>query len=180
MFQGKQLRCSCGMGEEILQSPLLARIKADRLERRIEMNVIIIAACIPTLRPIFIVFFKRPGADNFRASVRERGHSSYYYRTADSEGSKRTATESNPASDVSNRASGPVTGNSDAISSKDAIDGGCVIQVASIEMGSRGGEVEEGEWGHVSGSGVPMTNIGSDQDTEGGESERLGDKIWRG
>ena len=30
-----------------------------------EVNIIIVAACIPTLRPLFLVIFKRPGATAF-------------------------------------------------------------------------------------------------------------------
>ena len=32
-----------------------------------EMNVIIIAASIPTLRPLYLIIFKRPGAENYGA-----------------------------------------------------------------------------------------------------------------
>ena len=41
----------------------------------IEMNVIIIAACIPTLRPLCLVLFRRPGASHYRSSRRHRGSS---------------------------------------------------------------------------------------------------------
>lgn len=129
------------------------------------MNIIIIAACIPTLRPIFLVLFKRPGAENFRASVRERGHSSYHYRTADIEGSKKTTTNG--------RASRVTTESTEAINDKDAFDDGCVIQVKSIEVVAVAGDIEA-EWGHVSGSSMPMTNIGSAEDVEGTESGRSG------
>ncbi len=137
-------------------------MQANSLIRSIEMNVIIIAACIPTLRPIFLVLCKRPGAENFRASVRERGHSSYYYRTADFDGSKRMITGSSGTSKgFDQRASRAMTGSTEAINNKNSIDGDGVIQVESREVGSRDGEFEE-EWGHTPGTGVPMTDIGRD------------------
>lgn len=134
------------------------------------MNVIIIAACIPTLRPIFLVLFKRPGAVNFRVSVRERGHSSYYYRTSDSDGSKKTKISSNANNKAFNKtASGVMTGSTEAINNKYSVDGVDVIQVENREVSSRDEETENGEWGHASGSGVPMTNIGTDSDGVGRE-----------
>ena len=136
------------------------------------MNIIIIAACIPTLRPIFLILFKRPGADHFRASVRERGHSSYYYRTADSDGSRKTATGSSATGKAFDKGtSQAITGSAEAIN-KDSDDGG-VIQVESREVGSQDGETGEGEWGHANGTGVPMTNIGSGWSTAGSDSGRL-------
>ncbi len=168
------------MGKEVLcarwsHSHSLARTNTESLIRSIEMNIIIIAACIPTFRPIFLILFKRPGANHFRTSVRERGHSSYYYRTADSDGSKKTATGSsatNKASDKGTlRAS---TGSAEAIN-KDSNDGGGVIQVQSRELGSQDGETGEGEWGHANGTGVPMTTIGSGWSTAGSDSGRLGE-----
>lgn len=32
-----------------------------------ESNVVILAACMPTLRPLFLVLFRRPGSENYRA-----------------------------------------------------------------------------------------------------------------
>lgn len=120
---------------------VLANIQADGHIRRIEMNVIIIAACIPTLRPIFLILFKRPGASNFRASVRERGHSSYYYRTSGYDKSKRMTTGSSKVFDK--RASGAANGSTEAFNTRDAIDGGDAIQMESREVSSRDGEIEE-------------------------------------
>lgn len=138
------------------------------------MNVIIIAACIPTFRPIFLVLFRRPGADNFRASVRERGRSSYHYRTSISDGSKKTTTKSNADSEVfDKRVLRARTGSTEAIIDSKSADGGGVIQVESREVGSRDEETEEGEWGHTHGSGVPMTNLGNERDTQEGEAGRL-------
>ena len=124
------------------------------------MNVIIIAACIPTLRPVFLVLFRRPGADNFRASVRERGRSSYY-RASESDGSKKTTKGSIISSKAFDRASRAMTGSTEAINNKGSTNGEGVVQVESRELGSGHEEIEEGEWGHANGSGVPMTNIGS-------------------
>ena len=140
---------------------------------RIEMNVIIIAACIPTLRPLFLVLFKRPGADNFRASVRERGHSSYYYRSSDVVGSKKTTGSSATSRAFDKRASRATTGSTEAINSKNSIDGAGVIQVGSREVDKHYEEMEEGEWGHSKGSGVPMTDLGSERNTREEESGRL-------
>ena len=124
------------------------------------MNVIIIAACIPTLRPIFLVVGKRPGIENFRASVRERGHPSYYYRTADFHDSQRTRVGSGASSKpFEQRSSQATTGSTEAINNKSAFDGGILVLVESRELGSRDQEVGEEEWGHARGSGVPMTNM---------------------
>lgn len=128
--------------------------------RSIEMNVIIIAACIPTLRPVFLVLWKCPGTENFRASVRERGHPSYHYRTADLNDSQRTRIGSGANSKpFEQRASQEMTGSTEAINNKSAFDGGILVQVESRELGSRDQDVEEEEWGHAKGSGVPMTNM---------------------
>ena len=139
------------------------------------MNVIIIAACIPTLRPIFLVLCKRPGIENFRASVRERGHSSYYYRTADSDGTKRTITESCATSKAfDQRASRTMTGSTEAINSKASVDGGDLIRVESRELGSQEGDLEEAEWGHAKGSGVPMTEMMGSQNMRIRDPGQLG------
>ena len=160
---------------KISGSDHLATSKADSLIDRIEMNVIIIAACIPTLRPIFLILFKLPGANNFRASVRERGHSSYYYRTADSDGSKKTPRSSAISKAFDKRTSRARTESAEAINTKDSIGDGDVIQVNSREVCSQEGETEEGEWGHANGTGVPMTNIGSGRSTVGSDSGCLGE-----
>ena len=52
----------------------------------IEMNVIIIAACIPTLRPLFLVLFNQPGASHYRPSLLEK-RSRSYQKTPDSKDS---------------------------------------------------------------------------------------------
>lgn len=133
---------------------------ANSPARSIELNVIIIAACIPTLRPIFLILFKHPCSENLRASVRERGHSSYYYRTADSDGSKQTTTGlSGPPRAFDQRASRAMTGSTEAINNKAAIEDRDLIRVESREIGSRDGETVEEEWCHATGSGIPMTDI---------------------
>ena len=119
------------------------------------MNVIIIAACIPSLRPIFLVLFRRPGASNFRASVRERGHPSYYYRTSDSERSKRATTGISATARVfDKRALGTVDGSTEDINPRNTVDDGDAIQVESREVGSRDGEIGEREWGDSKDAGV--------------------------
>lgn len=173
------MSCLCGTGEQIpcgtsAGPGVLVNVQADSFVPRIEMNVIIIAACIPTLRPIFLILLKRPGADNFRASVRERGRSSYYYRTSDSEESKKTTTGSSaPSKALDKRASRAITGSTEAINKKSSNDGGVVLQLESREVGGRDEEIEEGDWGHAHGFGIPMTGIGSDQDAAEMDSGRL-------
>ena len=41
-----------------------------RILRSIEINIVIIAACIPTLRPIYLIFFRRPGSEEFTSRKR--------------------------------------------------------------------------------------------------------------
>ena len=138
------------------------------------MNVIIIAACIPTLRPIFLVLCKRPGIENFRASVRERGHPSYYYRTADFNDSQKTRVGSGAiGKPFDQRASHAVTDSTEAINNKSAFDGGMSIQVESRELGSLDKDVGEEEWGHAKGSGVPMTSMWGHRRGGSGDSGRM-------
>lgn len=65
-----------------------------------------------------------------------------------------------------------MTGSTEAINNKHSIDGGGVIRLESREVGSQEGE-SEGDWGHANGSGVPMTNIGSDRSIAERDSEIL-------
>ena len=39
---------------------------ADRIARRNECNTVIIATCIPTLRPLFLIIFRRPGRKSYQ------------------------------------------------------------------------------------------------------------------
>ena len=66
-----------------------------------------------------------------------------------------------------------MTGSTEAIIDNKSTDGGGVIQVENREVGSQDGEIEEGEWGHTHGSGVPMTNLGNERDIQEEESGRL-------
>lgn len=66
-----------------------------------------------------------------------------------------------------------MTGSTEAIINKKSADGGDVTQVESREVGNQDEDIEEGEWGHTHGSGVPLTDLGSDRDTQEGESGRL-------
>ncbi|KAL9032461.1 MAG: hypothetical protein Q9180_006486, partial [Flavoplaca navasiana] len=61
----------------------------------IEMNVIIIAACIPTLRPLFLVLLGRPSGSQYRNGASSRKSYSQHLRP---NGSNRLR---NPASDLS-------------------------------------------------------------------------------
>lgn len=49
-----------------------------------EMNVIIIAACIPILRPIYLILFSKPGASHYGSRPSKNHRNSHYKRTADS------------------------------------------------------------------------------------------------
>lgn len=40
-----------------------------------EMNIIIIAACIPTLRPLFLILFNRPGAAQYLSDSNKKSPS---------------------------------------------------------------------------------------------------------
>ena len=46
----------------------LSNSNADRVLYSVEINVVIIASCIPTLPPLYRVMFHRPGAENLRVS----------------------------------------------------------------------------------------------------------------
>ncbi|KAL8895851.1 MAG: hypothetical protein Q9207_007983 [Kuettlingeria erythrocarpa] len=61
----------------------------------IEMNVIIIAASIPTLRPLFLVLLGRPAGSQYRSGASSRRRYSQYLRTS---GSNQPG---NPASHIS-------------------------------------------------------------------------------
>ena len=66
-----------------------------------------------------------------------------------------------------------MSGSTEAINNKSPIDGGDLIQVESREIGSRDGNAKEEEWGHVKGSGVPMTNMWGEARSENGDTGRL-------
>lgn len=138
------------------------------------MNIIIIAACVPTLRPIFLVLGNRPGAENFRASVRERGRSSYYYRSAGTDGSKTLTGSSATSKAPARKASRAMTGSTEAINHKGGVDGGELIQVESREVGNRDGDPEEEDWGQANDSSVPMTDWDGDRNTGNRDPGRLG------
>ena len=114
------------------------------------MNVIIIAACIPTLRPIFLILFKRPGASNFRSN-RNRHHSSYQ-KTPDSNDSKPLTIGSSGATKAfPNAPANSKWSDTDGTSTNTT-----TIHVSSRECESQDNEVAESEWGHIRESGMPL------------------------
>ena len=70
-----------------------------------------------------------------------------------------------------------MTGSTEAINNKDISDDSGVIEVGSRETDSQDGEIEQGDWGHENGTGVPMTNIGSKRNAIEGDSGRPGDDL---
>ena len=58
-----------------------------------------------------------------------------------------------------------MTGSTEAIINNKSADEGDVIHVESRDVGNQDDDIEEGEWGHTHGSGVPLTNLGSERDT---------------
>ena len=118
---------------------------------RIEMNVIIIAACIPTLRPIFLILFKRPGASNFRSQGNRR-HSSYK-KTADSNDSKPLTIGSTGAT---TKAFPSAPANSKWSATDTTSTNTTTIHVFSRECDSQGNETVEGEWGQARETGMPL------------------------
>jgi len=120
------------------------------------MNVIIIAACIPTLRPLFLVLFSRPGSEHYC----ERRHHSSYHRTGESNDTVPTVVGSTAPSKVYDRRTTVSSGASTkSIHNKRSIMVNDDILVESRELESRGGSSEEGDWGHAKGSGVPLHDI---------------------
>ena len=114
------------------------------------MNVIIIAACIPTLRPIFLILFKRPGASNFRSN---RNRHSSYKKTPDSNdskpltiGSSGTTTKAFPSAPANSKWSATDTTSTNTTT----------IHVFSRECESQDNETVEEEWGHVKETGMPL------------------------
>ena len=65
----------------------------DRIPCRNECNTVIIAACIPTLRPLFLTTFRRPGWQKYQRRQR------YNPETSDRNRNKRIRGISYPTSD---------------------------------------------------------------------------------
>lgn len=128
----------------------MARTSKLSYRPRIEMNVIIIAACIPTLRPIFLILFRRPGASNF-GSNRNRHHSSYK-KTPDSNDSRPLTIGSSGAT----KAFPNAPANSKWSDTDGTSTNTMTIHVFSRECESQDNEVEEREWGQTRDSGMPL------------------------
>ncbi|MCJ1459452.1 hypothetical protein MMC28_009831 [Mycoblastus sanguinarius] len=121
----------------------------------IEMNVIIVAACIPTLRPIFLILFKRPGAAHFHTTLNERSHTSYP-RTSDSNNQSSATTASTITNKVTEKPKVvSSTASSKPMTSKISIYVNDTIEVESSEVDS-----DEIEWVHMNDPGVSLSKIG--------------------
>ena len=139
------------------------------------MNVIIIAACIPTLRPLFLIVFKRASASDFLAESRRR-QSSYHRQPSGSD------PKSDPVVTIGSRGSKafqkyPVTRSSTrtsedsqrSLSDKNAGTSDNTIRVSQTvcvetrevhSSSSEGGtETEWGSRGRAA-TGVPLSAIG--------------------
>ena len=149
------------------------------------MNVIIIAACIPTLRPLFLILLRRSTPSDFRPSHQNR-HSSYFKHpssdptsgssnqhppTIGSHASKalsnankafdlyrtHTATHSTESTRILDKQTAETSSNKNSILVCESI---CV---ESREVRSPSDDLadEEREWGMVRGrQGVPLSEIG--------------------
>lgn len=124
---------------------------------RIEMNVIIIAACIPTLRPVYLVLFNRPGANQFRANA-SPPHYTSYIRSSDS-----SAARMNHKSTSSNQAFQELASNASTRSINVGKDGVVAEDSVQIENREGGGREEgEGQWGHRIGTWVALSEVRRD------------------
>ena len=127
------------------------------------MNVIIIAACIPTLRPLFLILFKRPGASRFPLS-RNRRHLTYRKTSNSSDPNPPTvgSVGAHKAFGGHNRYSSAAGINAPQNTQFSGTDG-TITSTTTIRVYSREVDLqddrEEGEWGHVKGSGVPLSQI---------------------
>ena len=117
------------------------------------MNVIIIAACIPTLRPIFLILFERPGSSKFRSN-RNRQHSSYK-KTPDSNDSKPLTIGSSGATKAfPNAPANSKWSDTDGTSTNTT-----TIHVFSRECDSQDNEIAENEWGRIRETGMPLREM---------------------
>ena len=114
------------------------------------MNVIIIAACIPTLRPVFLMLFSRPGASAF-GSKRNRRHSCYQ-KTPGSNDSKPLTIGSTAATKAFPNAPANSKWSNTDCTSTDAT----TIHITSRECESQDNEIDDGEWGHAREPGMSL------------------------
>ena len=114
------------------------------------MNVIIIAACIPTLRPVFLMLFSRPGASAF-GSKRNRRHTSYK-KSPDSNDSKPLTIGSAASTKAFPNAPANSKWSNTDCTSTDAT----TIHINSRECESQDNEIDEGEWGRAREPGMPL------------------------
>ena len=130
------------------------------------MNVIIMAACIPTLRPLFRVIFRRPSVSQYQSSGRNRRHSSYQRTPGSNDTKNLTARSAAPTkafgahkTRFSGGAGAKAPQNTKFSDTNCTISSTTTVRVYSREVRSREEEGEEGEWGHSKGSGVPLSTI---------------------
>ena len=169
---------------------------------RIEMNIIIIAACIPTLRPLFLILLRRSTPSDFLPSRQNRqsyqkhpssdpisGSSKQSHPTVGSRASK-VLSNANKAFDAYRNHT--ATGSTDstrgldqkgpeALSNKNSILVSETIRIESREVrsGSEGNSEDEREWGRAGGvQGVPLSEIGKPREispTHGEERTVVGE-----
>ncbi len=140
------------------------------------MNVIIIAACIPTLRPLFLILFRQSSPSEFRPS-RQLGKSSYWKHPSSDPNSNssgavpslqtrasRALSKSNKAFDVyrNHTATGDSgsersSGDKREILDKNAIHVRDTVNIESREVGVE--DDRQHEWGARDYTGVPLREI---------------------
>ena len=133
------------------------------------MNVIIIAACIPTLRPLCLLVFNRPSASQYRPSLARQRSS--YHKALDSDNSSGHPSDggtSHVNGNIQNRSPDRTAPRSPSAVKKgfyerkrnNSILVDQVMPVESTELGSRDNDVELGDgadvWSQVSGTRVPL------------------------
>lgn len=166
------------------------------------MNVIIIAACIPTLRPLFLILLRRSTPSDFLPSSRQNRHSYHKHPSSSDPGSGHVPTIGSQASKAlsnANKAFDPyrnhtATGSTDSTQGLDTLRSNknsilvsetICIESREVRSGSEDGSEDEREWGGAGGGrgrgqGVPLSEIGkprqvrTDEITVVREDERQG------
>ena len=128
------------------------------------MNVVIIAACIPTIRPLYLIIFKQPGAETYLGGSRQRQQASY--ARGNDYGNPRSNIKSNNR--TSNIGGKRVADDKRSILVQDS------IYVESRELRSSDRETEEEpQWVHK-GDAMRMTDMNRKTDNEIGRSPKGG------
>lgn len=129
-----------------------------------EMNVVIIAACIPTLRPLYLIIFKQPGAEYYVGGSRQRQQASY--AKGNDYGNSRLNIKSNTR--TSNIGGKMVADDKRSMLVQDS------IYVESRELRSSERETEEELQRRRRGDDMQMTDMGRNTDNEIGRSTKGG------